>query len=284
MLDEKSDIKNMIYEIRGKQVMLDSNLAKLYQCKNGTKTINQSVNRNKERFPSDFYFQLTKSEYEILKSQIGTSSLSTYGGVRKMPYVFTEQGVAMLSSVLRTEVVSKVSVNIMRAFVEMRKLINTNLVEQKYVNNLVFEHDKDIKELKDLFDGFKEDTYHIMFKNQRYDSHSLLLDIFNKSKESIIIIDNYIDKSILDILRDTKKKVTIITNKYNNKDYENYKTQYNNVKVIINNNYHDRFIIVDKMRLYHCGSSFKDLGLKCFLLSEINDKTVLNNLLKSLNI
>jgi len=122
MLDEKSDIKNMIYEIRGKQVMLDSNLAKLYQCKNGTKTINQSVNRNKERFPSDFYFQLTKSEYEILKSQIGTSSLSTYGGVRKMPYVFTEQGVAMLSSVLRTEVVSKVSVNIMRAFVEMIKL------------------------------------------------------------------------------------------------------------------------------------------------------------------
>ena len=120
-------IKKLIYEIRGKQVMLDSDLAILYGCKNGTKSINQAVGRHKDRFPSDFYFQLTNDEYKNLKSQIGTSSsFNNYGGVRKIPYVFTEQGVSMLASVLKTEIAARVSVSIMRAFVSMRHYIGNN--------------------------------------------------------------------------------------------------------------------------------------------------------------
>ncbi len=131
ILKENIKIEDMIYEIRGKQVMLDSDLAKLYECANGTKDINKAVNRNIERFPNDFYFQLTYEEYKNLKFQTGTSNLKTHGGVRKLPYVFTEQGVAMLASVLRTSIASKISIKIMRAFVLMRKYIFSGLIEQK---------------------------------------------------------------------------------------------------------------------------------------------------------
>ena len=145
-------VENMIYEIRGKQVMLDSDLARLYECKNGTKVINQAVNRNIERFPSDFYFQLTKEEYSNLKSQFVTSSTgNSYGGVRKLPYVFTEQGVAMLATVIKTSIASQMSITIMRAFVAMRHYIGNNLLEQKYINNLVLEdHELITKNLKDI--------------------------------------------------------------------------------------------------------------------------------------
>ena len=122
----------------------------------------------------------------------------------------------------------------------------------------------------------------MFFEGQIYDAYSLLIDILNKSKKEIIIIDNYIDKKLLDILSKTKKKITIITNKYNNNDYEKYKKQYNNVKLIINNNFHDRFIIIDKKILYHSGASFKDLGKKCFEISKIEDQDILNNLLKKI--
>ena len=280
MLEEKIDIKNMIYEIRGKQVMLDSDLAKLYECKNGTKTINLAVKRNIERFPKDFYFQLSNEEYDNLKFQFETSSLNSYGGVRKLPYVFTEQGVAMLSSVLRTNIASKVSVNIMRAFVEMRKYISSNLIEQKYINNLVLEHDSDIKLLKETFNSFKEKNNHIFFKGQIYDAYSLLLDILNKSKKEIIIIDNYVDKSLLDILSKTNKNIKVITNEYNNEDYKKYIKQYNNVEIMIDNSFHNRFIIIDKKVLYHCGASFMDLGKKCFEISKIEEDEILIKLLK----
>ena len=119
-------IKNLIYEIRGKQVMLDSDLARLYGCKNGTKDVNKAVNRNIDRFPCDFYFQLNKEEFENLKFQNGTSNINSHGGVRKLPYVFTEQGVAMLATVLKTENASSVSIKIMRTFVAMRHFINEN--------------------------------------------------------------------------------------------------------------------------------------------------------------
>ena len=157
IIEKEIKIENMIYEIRGKQVMLDSDLAKLYQCANGTKTINLAVKRNIERFPEDFYFQLTISEYNHLKFQTETSSDNQHGGVRKLPYVFTQEGVAMLSSVLKSKIASKVSVNIMRAFVAMKKYISTELLEQKYINNLVFEHDEKIKLLETTFSKF--DTF-----------------------------------------------------------------------------------------------------------------------------
>ena len=280
ILNKEVKIEDMIYEIRGKQVMLDSDLAKLYKCTNGTKDVNKAVNRNIERFPEDFYFQLTPKEYQNLKFQIGTSSLKTHGGVRKLPYVFTEQGVAMLASVLRTSVASEISVKIMRAFVIMKQYISDRLIEQNYINELVIEDSKRIDLIETALSEFKEKSNHLFFAGQIYDAYSLLIDIFNKAKEEIIIIDNYIDKSILDILSKTNKKIKVITNEYNNQDYNKYKEQYHNVELTISNLFHDRFIIIDRKILYHSGASFKDLGKKCFEISKIDDEETLDNLLK----
>ena len=225
IITDNIKIENMIYEIRGKQVMVDSDLAKLYECKNGTKVINQAVNRNKERFPNDFYFQLTNLEYQYLKSQIVTSSLNdNYGGNRKLPYVFTEQGVAMLATILRTKVAANISINIMRAFVSMRKYISTNLLEQKNVNNLVLEDHNilvdsvdRIRLLEKSFDKLEEKKVNneIYFDGQIYDSYSKILDIFSKTKKELIIIDSYADKVILDIISRLKINVIIITKENN---------------------------------------------------------------------
>ena len=168
MVSDNIKIENMIYEIRGKKVMLDSDLARLYGCKNGTKSLNLAVKRNMERFPKDFYFQIDKNEYDNLKFQFETSSWNMYSGVRKLPYVFTEQGVAMLATVLKTENASIVSVNIMRAFVAMKSIINTSLIEQKYINSLVLEHDNEIKLLQESFDklNIKENNNHIFYEGQ----------------------------------------------------------------------------------------------------------------------
>lgn len=282
LMVKEENIKNMIYEVRGKQVMLDSDLAKLYNCTNGTKDVNKAVSRNIDRFPDDFYFQLTKDEYDYLKFQNGTSSFNSHGGVRKLPYVFTEQGVAMLATVLRTSVAAQVSVSIMRAFVILRRYVSDNLLEQKYINNLVMEHDSDIKLIKESLDRLNDDKEYsgLFFNNQVYDAYSLLLDILGQAKDKITIIDNYIDKNLLDILSKIDKDILIITNKYNNDDYEKYRKQYSNIKLEINNNIHDRFIIIDDKILYHSGSSFKDLGTKCFAITEIKDKKWLDKLLE----
>ena len=286
---EKEEIKieNMIYEIRGKQVMLDSDLAKLYECKNGTKTINLAVKRHLNRFPERFMFQLTKEEYyKILRFQNETLELEQGQYSKYLPYVFTEQGVAMLSSVLRTKVAEDVSIKIMDAFVEMKKYISNNLIEQKYINNQVIKNTKDIKLLQESFDKMnKEKDYDgIFFKNQIYDSYSLLIKILNKAKKQIIIVDNYIDKQILDVLREINKKVLIITNKYNNQDYTKYQSQYNNITLKINNNIHDRFIILDNKELYHIGASLKDLGKKCFAINKIENNKWIKEILKEVGV
>ena len=281
-LIEKEDIKieNMIYEIRGKQVMLDSDLARLYKCKNGTKTINQAVKRHINRFPERYMFQLSEREYDNLRSQVGTTKENNKS--RTLPYVFTEQGVAMLATILRTPIAEEVSIRIMDAFVAMRKYISTNLIEQKYINDLVLKDSKRIDVLENAFSSFKDKNNHIFFEGQIYDAYSLMLKIFDKSKNSIIIIDNYIDKNILDILSKTNRKVTLITNKYNNVDYEKYKEQYDNVTLVVNNSFHDRFIILDKKTLYHSGASFKDLGKRCFAITKIESKEFLDSLLDKL--
>ena len=273
IVKENIKIENMIYEVRGKQVMLDSDLAKLYECKNGTKDVNKAVKRNIERFPKDFYFQLNKDEYEeILKFQNGTSrykTQNTHGGIRKLPYVFTEQGVAMLSSVLKTEIATKTSVNIMRAFIRMRKCISNNLLEQNYINKMVLKHDEEIQLIKNTFSKFDTFSNEIFFEGQIYDACSLLLDIFNTSERSIIIIDNYMSKELLDVLSKTNKEVTIYSKNMDNTLINKYKSQYNNLTINNNDSFHDRFIIIDGITLYHCGASFKDLGKKCFAINKI---------------
>ena len=284
VVSDNIKIENMIYEIRGKQVMLDSDLAKLYGCKNGTKSLNLAVKRNIERFPQDFYFQINKNEYDNLKFQIETSSWNMYGGVRKLPYVFTEQGVAMLATVLKTENASIVSVNIMRAFVVMKNIINTSLIEQKYFNELTIKNTEDIKLLQESFDKLntKESNNHIFYEGQIYDAYSLLIDILSKAKKEIIIIDNYAGKKLFDIIRNINDKVKIYTENIDNISKEKYEKQYSNIEIINTNIFHDRFIIIDNKVLYHSGASFKDLGKKCFAITKIVDNNILKELLNKL--
>ena len=287
-LKEDFNIENMIYEIRGKQVMLDSDLARLYQCKNGTKSINLAVNRNVKKFPNDFYFQLTNNETENLRFHFETSSSTTnYGGKRYNPYAFTEQGVAMLATVLHTPVAAEVSVNIMRSFVKMRKYISVNLIEQDNMKNMLIKHDNEIKLLQESFSKLeeKEKINHIFYEGQIYDAYSLLIDIFKEAKKEIIIIDNYADKSILDMITNLNVKVIIVTKKFNllkDIDIKKYNKQYHNLKVIYSDKFHDRFIILDKKVLYHSGASYKDLGNKCFAITKMEDKEYLKTIIKNI--
>lgn len=289
---ERKAIENKIYNIRGVEVMLDSDLAEQYKCANGTKTINQAVKRNIDRFPNDFYFQLNETEYLNLKSQIGTAKLNGHGGIRKMPYVFTEQGVAMLATVIRTDVAAKVSIDIMRAFVRMRHYIkyNDQLLPRKY---LLLEEkvENNTKRIDELFDKFNPKVItknSIFFKGDIYDAYSVLLEIFNLAIEEIIIIDNYVGKALLDELRNIDKKIVIISSNINDNLRNKYLNQYSNIKFISNNSYHDRFIIIDRKIVYHSGASFKDLGKKCFGIHEIENKVeidiLVNELIKNCSI
>ena len=276
---EKENIKieNVIYEIRGKQVMLDSDLAKLYYVE--TKRINEAVKNNMEKFPERFSWKLTGEESESFLVENFDQNLETRGGRYNCPRVFTEQGVAMLATILKSKVATQVSIRIMDAFVAMRKYISTELMEH---NKMLINHENRLTLLENVFDNFKEETNHIFFEGQIYDAYSLMRKIFEKAEESIVIIDNYVDKNILDILSKTSRNVTLITNKYNNVDYEKYKEQYNNIAIVVNNSFHDRFIILDKKVLYHSGASFKDLGKKCFAITKIESKEILDSLLDKL--
>ena len=287
---DKVKIEDLIYEIRGVHVMLDSDLARLYECVNGTKDINKAVKRNIERFPENFMFQLTDEEYENLRFQIGTSSLgNNYGGRRYNPYVFTEQGVAMLSSVLHSEIAIKMSIQIINAFVIMRKYISSNLIEQRYINNLVLEHDSEIKQLKDSFSKIeaKRKVNEIYFNGQIYDAYSKIQDIFKSATKKLIIIDAYADNTLLDIIKRLDIEVIIITKKDNlltKQDIEKYNKQYNNLKVIFNNSFHDRYFLIDNETVYHCGSSINRIGYKTFSINLVSDLEVCEMLIDKVSI
>ena len=286
---EKLDISSMIYEIRGKQVMLDSDLAKLYECTNGTKDINKAVKRNIERFPEDFYFQLTDSEQSNLWFQSGTAN----NMIRSNSHVFTEQGVAMLASVLHTERAIKTSIQIINAFVSMRHYLSNNLLEQKYINNLVLEnneklkeHDNSIKLLQDLFEENKE-----FFFDKEYDAYSKVLDIFKKVKSELIIVDRFTDKSLLDMIKNLNCRVILITSdksKISKLDIEKYNKTYNNLIVYYDDSIHDRYFILDRNDIYLCGSSINYIGYRGSTIIMMNDidtkNTILNKILKIINV
>lgn len=271
-------IEDMIYEIRGVQVMLDSDIAKLYQVE--TKRINEALKNNPDKFPERFSFRITEKEYAFLKSKISTSK----GGSRKGHSVFTEQGLYMLATILKSKVAVNVSIAIMDAFVKMRHYINYNksflphkfmLLEKKVDDNT-----KRINELFDKFDPKDIVKDYLFFEGDFYDSYSLLLDIFNKVKEEIIIIDNYASKELFDILKKINKKIIVVSKNIDKTLKTKYEKQYTNITFINNDSFHDRFIIIDRVLLYSCGSSFKDLGKKCFAICKFNDKEYLDKLLK----
>lgn len=293
---EIENIKNLIYTIRGKQVMLDSDVAMLYHYE--TKKINQTVKRNIQRFPESFCFQLDEKELESLRSQIATLKIEKQfdslrsqsvtlnkngrGQHRKyLPYVFTEQGIAMLSGLLKNDIAIQVSINIMNAFVEMRKIIINNAFVFQEINSMktkLLEHDK---KFDAVFDELQKDKgtefkQKIFFNGQIYDSYSLIIDIIKSAKTKILIIDNYIDDSILKMLSKKNKnvEVVILTSQncnLNKLDISRFNKQYPSLKISYTNKFHDRFIIIDNKELYHSGASLKDLGKKCFAISKIED-------------
>lgn len=274
-------IENMIYEIRGVQVMLDSDIAKLYQVE--TKRVNEAVKNNPDKFPGRFSFRITEEEYNSLKSKFSTSK----GGSRKGHTVFTEQGLYMLATILKSKVATNVSIAIMDTFVKMRHYINYNkaFLPHKFML-LEKQVDENTQRINELFDKFDPRTIvkdYIFFDGEFYDAYSLLLDILNKSKKEIIIIDNYAGKELLDILKKIDKHIIIVSKNIDETLKNKYESQYSNITFINNNSFHDRFIIIDKKMLYSCGASFKDLGKKCFAISEFNDNEYLTRLISLIN-
>ena len=283
---EKEDIKieNMIYEVRGVEVMLDSDLAKLYKVE--TKRINEAVHRNKEKFPERISWIINSDDISNLWSQNATANISSKSRVK--PRVFTEQGVYMLATILKSKVATQISIAIMDTFVKMRHYLNYNkillpnkilLLEDKVDNNT-----KRINELFDKFDCKDIAKNFIFYQGDFYDSYSVVMDIFNESKKEIIIIDNYAGKELLDILKNIDKNIIILSKNIDEILKKKYESQYSNVTFKNNETFHDRFVLIDRCKLYSCGASFKDLGKKCFAINEIKTKEIINIFVSKLEI
>ena len=283
VVSDNIKIENMIYEIRGKKIMLDSDLAMLFGYE--TKQLNRQVLRNINRFPENYCFQITDTEYISLRCQNGTLKNGRGEHRKYLPYVFTEYGITMLAGILKSEPAIKMSLRIVDIFITMKNYINTSLIEQKYFNELTIKNTEDINLLQESFNKLntKESSNHIFYEGQIYDAYSLLIDILSKAKKEIIIIDNYAGKKLFDIIKNINVKVKIYTENIDNISKEKYEKQYNNLEIINANIFHDRFIIIDNKVLYHSGASFKDLGKKCFAITKIEDDSILKELLNKLN-
>jgi len=308
------DIQNKIYTIRGKQVMLDSDLAEIYNVE--TKVLNQAVKRNIERFPEDFMFRLTKEEYNDLRSQNVTIETEAYNlksqnvtskgetlrsqnvtiengrgkHSKYLPNVFTEQGVSMLSAVLRSKVAIDVSISIIRAFAEMRKFLASNAdifnrlsnLEKKQLATDVKHLETDTKIdtiLKALEDKTIERKQGVFYDGQIFDAYAFVCDLIKGAKTSIKLIDNYVDERVLEMLTKRGKGVeaTIYTqnvSKVLKQDVEKFNAQYPPLTMEKFNKSHDRFLIIDDENIYHFGASLKDLGKKWFAFSKMEMDTI----------
>ena len=282
------DIKNLIYTIRNKQVMLDSDVAMLYHYE--TKKVNQAVKRNIDRFPERFCFQLTEKELELMWSQIVTTSKledNKYRSKKYLPYVFTEQGIAMLSGILKSEVAIQVSIKIMDAFVEMRKFLILNGQVFERLTNVEYqlqEHNKKFDEVFNQLQLEENIKQRIFFDGQIYDAYGTIIDIIKKANKKILIIDNYIDDSVLKVLTKKKNNVQVViltSNKSNieNLDIKKFNKEYPILKVTKTNKSHDRFIVIDNKEMYHLGASIKDLGKKCFAINRIEDMEIIEKII-----
>ena len=284
LIINENNIKNKIHTIRNHQVMLDRDLAELY----GVKPIRlrEQVKRNLDRFPPDFMFQLDKKEVDFMVSQNAIPSKQHLGG--SLPYAFTEQGVSMLSSVLRSETAINVSIKIIRTFIEMRKLISQNIsmferferIEQRL--NI---HDENFDKLFEaLEDKSLKPKQGIFYDGQIFDAYIFINDLLKIAVEEIVLIDNYIDETIFTLFSKYPNiRIKIYTQTITKQlklDFEKYKKQYQNIELFEFKNSHDRFLIIDKKEVYHIGASLKDLGKKWFAFSkfEIESFDILNRL------
>ena len=287
-LPVENNVESLIRVIRGQQVMLDRDLAELYGVE--TRRLNEQVKRNIERFPEDFMFQLTPNEFDNLKSQI---AISSWGGVRKLPYAFTEQGVAMLSGVLKSSTAVEANIRIMRAFVSMRhfmvnnaaifqrlETIEFNQLESNKVQAKILAHqevqDHRIDEIfRRLDEGMYKPKQGIFFDNQIYDAYSFVSELVKSAKQRIILIDNYVDETVLTLLdkRGENVSATIYTQQVSRQfrlDVDRHNSQYPPIEVDVFRRSHDRFLCIDDT-VYHVGASIKDLGKKWFAFSKMED-------------
>ena len=281
-----SEIENRIFTMRGVQVMVDRDLAELYQVE--TKVLNQAVKRNNDRFPTLFRFLLTDAEKDELVTNCDRFKNLKHSS--NNPYVFTEQGVAMLSAVLRSNTAVKVSIEIINAFVEMRKLLHNNtllLQRVQAVENKLTLNDEHFNRIFKALESNTVPKQDIFYNGQVYDAYSFVIKLIKQAKKSIVIIDNYVDNTVLDML--TKKNkgvtVTIITQQntaLKTADINSFNAQYSNITVKYSKAFHDRFLIIDNTLLYHIGASIKDLGKKCFAFSKIEDEAIIKNLISNL--
>lgn len=290
VIAKNREIQNMIYTFRGKQVMVDSDLAMLYQVE--TKYLNKQRSRNVNRFPDDFCFQLTKEEYENLRFHFGTSSLNNnYGGRRYMPYVFTEQGIAMLSAVLKSDVAVEISIKIMNSFVEMRRFLLSNKEMFSRLDRVELkqlETDKKLEEIFNYIASNSEVKQNLFFDGQIYDAFSFIVGLIQKAEREIILIDNYVDVNTLNILckKNNGANVVIVTAGKGNlsvKDIDKFNAQYSKLFVKTNTDFHDRFLIIDKTEVYHIGASLKDAGKKTFGIAKIEDADLIMRLLNKIS-
>jgi len=272
------DIQNKNFTIRNQQVIIDRDLAELYQVE--IRVLNQAVKRNIERFPELFRFQLTRNEYnEFLRSQNVILEKGKGKHRKYLPYVFTEQGVAMLSAVLRSEIAVKVSVQIMQAFVEMKNFIATNAavfqrIERIEKKQLIADENFE-KIFKALEDKNLKPKQGIFYDGQIFDAYTFVSDLIRTANKSIVLIDNYVDDSVLTLL--TKRKKRVKASIYSKKislqlslDLNKHNAQYPTIEIKEFKNAHDRFIIIDEKTIYHFGASLKDLGKKWFAFSKMD--------------
>lgn len=283
ILNEELKIENMIYEIRGRQVMLASDLAKLYKVQ--TKRINEAVKNNAYKFPERFSWIIAKDEIDIISrskfSTLNDEKLKRGKNMKYLPRVFTEQGVAMLATILKSRVAAEISIKIMDAFVLMRHLIADNKDLYKSLNNInnkLIEHDE---KLSYLFSKFDKKEY-LFLPDKVYDACSSVIDILNETKNEVIIIDGYADKTLLDFIKNINSKITIITSdktKLTDMEIANFNRQYNKLKVIHNNTFHDRYFIIDKKDVFHVGTSLNHIGEKLFSINKLEDKIIKEHLI-----
>ncbi|MFN5347523.1 MAG: ORF6N domain-containing protein [Bacteroidota bacterium] len=274
MQPAKKTLVTKILNVRGYQVMLDTDLAAIYKV--DVKIFNQAVKRNKKRFPPSFCFQLTKKEWENLRSQFVTSSLN-HGGRRYLPYVCTEQGVAMLSAILKSSVAITVSIQIMNAFVLMRKSISQYDGINQRLESIELKQLQSENKISKIFKALeKSNTINqgIFFDGQLFDAHVFVSDLIRKAKKSIVVIDNYVDETTLLLLSKRNKKVsceihTRLTLSLRS-DLEKHNAQYPEIILFFNKLSHDRFLIIDDKLVFHFGASLKDLGKKCFAFSRMD--------------
>ena len=285
---DSDSIQRKIYTIRDIQIMLDSDLANFYGVE--TRRLNEQVKRNKERFPAEFMFRLTGDEYDNLISQIATSS-SEHGGRRKLPHVFTEQGVAMLSAVLKSETAVKMSIRIMSVFVAMRRFLAGNAGVFQRLDKLELKQFETDKKVGQIFDAMQskaiEPKQGIFFDGQIFDAYKFVASLIRKASKSIILIDNYIDETILDLFTKKKNNVTVIILTANPGrslplDIKKFNAQYPLITIKEFSKSHDRFMIIDDKDVYHFGASLKDLGKKWFAFSKLDKSafTLIENIQK----